>query len=144
MKRMFLTTIATIGFGLSGVLPALANSAGETSIDDVPQTMNCGESFQFTSEVSTHIVFGHSGFESCSDAIAYVNSIIDSYTGILKSRCKGTLQISANTYTPAQGKCSGNLVLGWDYSQQRTVTCECPGTVPGMPTNTTNSVPSIP
>jgi len=134
--RLVLVLIAAIGLAESTAFPVQARS---TLVGDLPQAMNCGESFSLTAQDYSPSVGG-----SCPKAIAQVNAQIDQLTNLLGSRCDGTLEISADTYTPAQGKCGGNAASGFEYGRQRTVRCVCSGNSKGMPANSTVSPPRIP
>ncbi len=134
--RLVLVQMAAIGLALFTALPALAAA---TVVGDLPQVMNCGDSFSLTAQDYSPSVGG-----SCPKAIAQVNAQIDQLTNLLGGRCDGTLEISADTYTPAQGKCGGNAASGFEYGRQRTVTCVCSGNSKGRPANSTVSAPRIP
>lgn len=125
--------MAGIGLTMSNAIPAFADG---TSISDLPQTMICGESFPITAEWYSPGAAG-----GCAAAITEVNAKIDQFTNLLEGRCDGTLEITGDTYTPIEGKCSGNAASGYDYGRQRTVTCACSSNKSGMPTRATSSVP---
>jgi len=131
--RLVLALMAAIGLAGSTGFPALA--AG-TLTGDLPPTMNCGESFPITAEA-----YSTTGSGGCDAAKAKANAQIQQFTDLLEQRCDGTLEITADTYTPVEGKCSGNAASGYDYGRQRTVMCVCSGNSNGMPANATSSVP---
>jgi|SRR5580700_7647021 hypothetical protein len=127
--RLVFALVAAGGIAVSTTFQALANG---TSINDLPQTMNCRESFPFSATDYS---------PSCATAISKTDSDIEQLTSLLEGRCDGTLEITADTYTPVEGKCNGNAASGYDYGRQRTVTCVCSGNSSGMPANATSAAP---
>jgi hypothetical protein len=137
MKKFYWTSIVTFAFSIFAVQSVLAAT---TSLNDLPRTMGCGDSFQISAEAYSSTV----GAKSCAQAVSQVDTKIDQFTSLLMGRCSGTLKVIADNYNPLQGECGGNLALGYEYSRQRTVTCECASAVSATGTSVINSAPSIP
>ncbi len=119
-------------------LPARASADNYTILNgkDVPETVDCGDTFDVTADVW--------GYSSCDSVIDTVNTSIEGTRLLLEIACLraaspkvGTIAVLSDSYWPGENKCRWNWIPGFSttYRHRHVQRLECDCAAPGESTD---------